>query len=145
MKKESVGQRGKLAEKAVEKVLKLWNNKAHFAYWRLPDARSAMGRVAAQPGDFCYFSHPNAGIIEVKTTEHSFRVAKDKISQLPVLHKLDLAGAGSIILILHSTENVWRAVRPSQLESGAPSWDLRGVPVHPSAESALLSTGFFYV
>jgi len=102
-----------------------------------------MGRVAAQPGDMCYFCGDNAGIIEIKSSTHPYRIAKDKISQLPILHKLDLAGGKSVVLILHSELNLWRAVLPSQLPFGVPSWDLSGFPTYTTAEEALLSTGYF--
>jgi hypothetical protein len=82
MNEPTMGQRGKSAEKVVESILRGWNSKANFAYWRLPDSRSARSYLAAQPGDFVYFADPYAGIIEVKETLHAVRIAKDKISQL---------------------------------------------------------------
>ena len=140
---EKIGQRGKSAEKIVEGVLKSWNTSASFAYFRLADARAARNFLAAQPGDFAYFSGTFAGIIEVKSSQHSYRIAKDKISQLPVLQKLAYAGAKSVILIHHTTENVWRAVHPLDLTIGLPSWDLSHLPTYTSAEAALKSTGWF--
>jgi len=143
MKKESIGARGKQAEKTVEAILKKWNGKSTFAYWRLPDARSARSFLSAQPGDFGFYCGANAGIIEVKSTTHAFRIAKDKISQLAVLTKLEMAGAKSVILINHSVEGVWRAVLPTQLEIGLPSWNLSEFKTYASAEEALKSTGYF--
>lgn len=143
MKTETVGQRGKNAEKIAGDILKRWNNQANFAYWRLPDSRSARSFLAAQPGDYAYFCGNHGGIIEVKSSLAPSRIAKDKISQLPILKKLELAGARSIILIHHSVADVWRVVKPEQLEMGPPSWDLSAIPTHPDAESALLSTGYF--
>lgn len=141
--KTVIGQRGKVAEKVIEGVLKKWNDKANFAYWRLPDSRSARSYLAAQPGDFVYFADPYAGIIEVKETLHVTRIAKDKISQLPNLHKLSLAGAHSIVVVHHSTTKLWRAIHPHQLPFGAASWDLSGFPAFETAEAALISTGYF--
>lgn len=143
MTKSAVGQRGKSAEKAVEAVLKKFNERAGFAYHRFPDARSARGALTAQPGDFLYFAHPYAGVIEVKETQHSFRIAKDKVSQLPTLKKFEMAGARSVIVIHHSTDNLWRVVTPSELTEGVPSWNLLHLPTYPTAEAALLSTGYF--
>lgn len=143
MKKETVGQRGKAAEKLVEAILKRWNNRADFAYWRLPDSRSARSFLAAQPGDICYFSGQHAGIIEIKSSEHSHRLPKAMISQLPTLMKLELAGASNVILVLHKGLDKWRVVLPSQLEQGLPSWDLSAFPLHDTAEAALKSTGYF--
>lgn len=141
--KDTTGQRGKAAEKAIEGVLKKWNDKANFAYWRLPDSRSARSYLAAQPGDFVYFADPYAGIIEVKETSHPVRISKDKISQLPNLHKLSLAGAHSVVVVHHSATKLWRAIHPHQLPFGAASWDLSGFTTFETAEAALISTGLF--
>ena len=135
--------RGKAAEKAVEKVLKAWNEYAIFAYWRLPDARSARSFLAAQPGDFGWFCAGKGGILEVKSIQHSYRLPKSNVSQLATLKKLDLAGAENVILIQHTEENVWRVVRPGNLDSDVPSWDLRNYPTFDTPEAALRSTGWF--
>ena len=139
----SISNTGKKAEKLVEAVLKKWNNRSGFAYFRLPDSRAARNFLMAQPGDFAYYCGPRAGILEVKSTQHSYRLAQDKISQLPTLKKLSAAGAANLVLVNHTTEGVWRVLYPSGLDSSAPSWDLREVPTYPDAESALLSTGWF--
>lgn len=140
---EHKGQRGKLAEKAVEKLLKKWNGRAGFAYWRLPDARSARSFLSAQPGDFAYFCNQRGGIIEVKSTEHAYRLPRARVPQLPTLNVLALAGAQSIVLIHHSQLKVWRYVIPEKLQAEVPSWDLRGYPTYTSAEEALMATGWF--
>ena len=139
----SISNTGKKAEKLVEAVLKKWNNRAGFAYFRLPDSRAARNFLTAQPGDFAYYCGPRAGILEVKSTQHTYRLAKDKISQLPTLKKLSAAGAANLVLVQHTTENVWRILYPGGLDSSVPSWDLREVETYPDAESALLSTGYF--
>ena len=139
----SVSNSGKKAEKLVEAVLKKWNNRAGFAYFRLPDSRAARNFLTAQPGDFAYYCGPRAGILEVKSTQHPYRLAKDKISQLPTLKKLSAAGASNLVLVQHTTENVWRILYPGGLDSSVPSWDLRAVETYPDAESALFSTGYF--
>ena len=141
--KEKIGQRGKQAEKIVETVLKKWNSRVTFAYWRLPDSRSARSFLVAQPGDYCFFSGSHAGIIEVKSSLHPSRIAKDKISQLPILQKLALAGASSVILIHHSEIDKWRVLYPSDLAMNVPSWELSVFPLFDSAEDALISTGYF--
>ena len=141
--KEKIGQRGKTAEKMVEAVFKKWNNQASFAFWCLPDSRTARSFIAAQPGDYGFFSGKYGSIAEVKSTLHPNRIAKDKISQLPTLKKLEMAGAHSVIVIHHSALDVWRVVTPDDLEMGVPSWDLSGFPTYPTAEDALLSTGYF--
>ena len=139
----SISNTGKKAEKLVETVLKKWNNRSGFAYFRLPDSRSARNFLTAQPGDFAYYCGPCAGILEVKSTQHPYRLAKDKISQLPTLKKLSAAGAANLVLVQHTTENVWRVLYPGGLDASVPSWDLRKVETYPDAESALLSTRYF--
>lgn len=141
--KESVGQRGKQAEREVEAVLKRWNNQADFSHYRFPDARAAMGRLSAAPGDFLYFKGGSAGVIEVKSTQHATRIAKDKVSQLPTLHKFAYAGAKSVLLVNHSEAGTWRAVKPELLEIGPASWDLSGFQAFNNPEDALKSTGYF--
>ena len=141
--KEKIGQRGKQAEKIVETVLRKWNSRVTFAYWRLPDSRSARSFLVAQPGDYGYFSGSHAGIIEVKSSLHPSRIAKDKISQLPVLQKFALAGAKNLILVFHSEIDKWRVLFPSELAMDVPSWELSAFPLFDSAEDALISTGYF--
>ena len=140
---EPIGQRGKAAEKTVEKVLKKFNDLSGFSYFRLPDSHAARSFVSASPGDFAYFANGKGGIIEVKSTSHDFRIAKDKISQLPVLKKLDLAGAQSVVLIHFVKLDAWRFVLPRDLPTDVPSWNLLHLPSYATAEEALLATGYF--
>jgi hypothetical protein len=136
--------RGKSEEKSVKDFLEAYD-KAHakFDFLRLPDARAAGGRMASMPGDFEYFMPLVHGLIEVKAVDHEYRIAKDKVAQLPRLAKRELAGGSCFILIHHTPNNTWRILRPGQLEFGVPSWDLRDYPTFDTAESALLSTGVF--
>jgi len=135
-----VGERGKVAEKTVQKVLEAWNTKHEtFAFHRLPDARSAGGRLGAQPSDFLFYEGDYGGFIEVKETEHPSRLAKDKISQLPILRKFSLAGARSIVIVYHSTIKLWRIARLEWFEGTPASWDLSALPTFASAEAAMTS------
>lgn len=143
MKKESIGQRGKIAEKAVDALFKKWNGRSHFAFFRMPDARAAMGRLTASPGDFLYFHDKFGGFIEVKTTAHNYRLARAAVSQLPTLQKFSYAGAKNLILVFHSEIDKWRVLFPAGLSMEVPSWDLTDVPTFDSAEDALISTGYF--
>ena len=140
---EKIGQRGKTAEKMVEAALKKLNERAGFAYYRLPDARAAMGRLGASPADFLYFSGIFSGFIEVKSTTHNTRLARAAVSQLPTLKKFSAAGAASMILVYHSELNVWRVLYPGGLATDVTSWDLSNVETWPSVEDALFSTGYF--
>lgn len=130
--------RGKSTEKAVEKVLSAWNE-AHsdFAWHRFPDARAAMGRLKAQPSDYLYFAGSFGGLLEVKETKHDYRLPRDKISQLPVMRKFSMAGATNIVLVHHSTTNLWRIAYLSYFEGTPPSWDMSDLPTYASAEAAL--------
>ena len=130
------GSRGKYAEKEVVKVFKKWNASAAFAWHRLPDARSARGALAAQPADFIVSSGDTV-FLEVKETEHKFRLAKDKVAQLPTLHKFKLAGTDFCVLIYHTASEVWRVVPSDAFSESAPSWDLSGYPTFANAEAAL--------
>lgn len=134
------GSRGKFAEKEVEKVLEQYNRThLNFAYHRLPDARSARNFLKAQPADFMYWWDGVGGFIEVKETKHSSRLAKDKISQMPILKKFALAGARSLVIVFHSTLQQWRIAPLSFFVDEVPSWDLSPLPTFDSAEEALKS------
>ena len=76
---------GKETEKIVEKLFVEWNHSQSFAWQRMPDARAARGRLAAQPADYLYRCGKHAGFIEVKALKHECRLPKDRVSQLPTL------------------------------------------------------------
>lgn len=136
---------GKETEKLIEGMFDEWNKKQGFAWHRLPDAKSARGLIPAQPADYLYFNlyRKSGGMVEAKATKHEYRLAKDKVSQLPTLKMFDMAGACNVVLVNHYMQGVWRAVKSEDLETGVPSWDLRPFPTYPTAEAALQSTGFF--
>lgn len=137
---------GKETEKLVETLLKKMNEKAGFSYHRLPDAKAARGFLAAQPADFvwwCWEGHRHAGgYLEVKATKHESRLAKDKVPQLPMLHKHALAGAVGLVLVHHYLLGKWRIIDAKRLVTGVPSWELSAFPLHDSAEAALEAAGF---
>lgn len=135
---------GKETEKLIEALFVQWNVRQSFAWHRLPDAKSARGRVAAQPADYIYRSGDYSGFIEVKALKHPYRLPADRVTQLPVLKKWGLAGSQNLILVHQYMEGVWRVMFPTGLPSDVPSWDMRNIPTYPSAEDALLSTGYFH-
>ena len=137
------GQRGKPTEKLVEDVLKKFNSSANFAYFRLPDSRSARSFIKANPADFLYRCGEYAGFIEVKATEHAFRLPSSKVSQIQTLHKFSLAGSYDLVVVHHTVENVWRRMWVGDLPLGVPSWDLREFDTYETAEEALKSIGWF--
>lgn len=146
MPKNSIADRGKYAEAEVTKFLKSRNTE-HWAFdWaRLPDARAAGGRLAAQVADFEIFMPGSHGVIEVKEIAHDFRIPTSKIAQIPRLRKRRNAGGEIIILIYHTTTKLWR-IPPSHffLESEpVPSFDVSDWPTFCTCADALNSQEFF--
>lgn len=137
---------GKETEKLVETLLKEMNTRSGFSYHRLPDAKAARGFLAAQPADFGWWSTDGqrnlGGYLEVKATKHEYRLAKDKVPQLPMLHKHALAGAVCLVLVHHYLLGKWRIIDAQRLETGVPSWDLSEYPLYDSAKDALKVSGF---
>lgn len=134
---------GKETEKMVEGLFTEWNSQSQFSWHRLPDAKAARGFIAAQPADYAWWRLPHGGYLEVKATNHAYRLAKDKVRQLNLLHKHALAGARCYVLVHHYLLGKWRVVNATKLQQGLPSWDLSDEPLYDSAASALLSTGVF--
>lgn len=136
---------GKETEKLVTTMFDAWNGLQTWAYHRLPDAKSARGALAAQPADFVYFCNDGGmfcgGFIEVKACNHAFRIAKDKVRQLPTLKMFDLAGAANVVLVNHYLDGYWRAVPTTVLETGVPSWNLSEFPTYATPEQALNDLG----
>lgn len=134
----TLANRGKFAEKEVHDYLKdLSARKAKFDFERLPDARAAMGRFKSMIGDFEFFLPGAHGVIEVKETKHLYRIAKDKLEQLPRLQKRAMCGGTCVVLVYHSTSKVWRALLATDLKIGPASWDLSLYQAYPSAAEAL--------
>lgn len=139
--KSEIGNRGKVAEKEVKVFLERINReRTYFDYERLPDSRSSKGRVAAQVADYAFFMPRHHGVIEVKETEHEFRLPRAKLTQLPKMRKRHLAGGECIVIVYHSTIDKWR-VPDFQwvMVNEAPSWDLSQFPTFHNAEDALRS------
>lgn len=134
---------GKETEKLVEQVFTKWNRYSCWASHRLPDAKSARGRVKAQPADTMYRCGDKAGFIEIKALKHSHRLPAERVTQHATLAKWTLAGSSDLVLVHHYLEPGWRVVKVADLPFGIPSWNLQHLPMFESAEAALLSTGFF--
>ena len=130
-------------EKLVESLLKEWNGKQSFAWYRLPDSKAARAYLTAAPADYIYRSGAYAGMIELKALKHDFRLPSGRLTQLPTLKKWSLAGSADLVLVFHYMTGEWRVVSPVDLPSDVPSWDLSYLPTYTSAEAALKSTGWF--
>jgi hypothetical protein len=144
--KSKFADRGKEAESAVQEYLEWWVARSvHREYNRLPDTKAAGRTIKAAPADFDFYSMVQDdsffGLLEVKETEHEYRIGRDKITQLPRMRKRAKCGGKCPILIWHSTINKWRVVMaPHLMEFGDKgSWNLAGFPTYDSASEALHS------
>jgi hypothetical protein len=109
--KEELANRGKKAEAAVAKYLKLLKESdSDFDFARQYDARSAGGRFQSQVGDYLIFRPRAHAVLEVKTVAHDFRLPNKNFpaDQIAKLRRREMAGSEVIVLIYHSTANVWR-------------------------------------
>lgn len=137
----SLADRGKVAEGKVAKYFDSLNGRI-LGFWaeKLPDARSAGGRLKAVLCDFLVCCNEKPFAIEVKETEHDFRLQSAKIDQLPRLRKARYSGMRCIVLVYHSTLKVWRAAGLDYFDGEIPSsWDLRDLPTFKTPEEALNS------
>jgi len=128
---------GKATEKLIEDVFDELNKSMFFAWHRLPDSKAARGVLAAQPADHVFFHMGVGGFIEIKALKHAFRLPRDRVSQLAVLHKFDHAGSRNFVIVHHYMTGVWRVLPTTSLEVGVPSWDLRPFPEYRSANEAV--------
>ena len=134
----TTANRGKWAEAQAHDYLKgLSARRAKFDFERMPDARAAMGRFKSMIGDFEFFLPGIHGVLEVKETKHSFRIAKDKLEQLPRLQKRAMCGGTCIVLVYFSAPGLWRAFLATDLKIGLPSWDLSLYQTFGTAAEAL--------
>jgi hypothetical protein len=144
-KKNRFANRGKKAEDAVQKFLTEWAQQTNREFSRLVDTKAAGRTIKAAPADFEFFTlpHENAkpvfGLLEVKETEHEYRLARDKVPQLARLRKRENCGGLCLVLVLHSTLGKWRVVRARKLATFGDkgSWDLTNFPLFDSPREAL--------
>jgi hypothetical protein len=134
--------RGKEAEKKVKTFLQAVSERiAAFNYERLPDARSAGGRFPAVICDFLVQFRGTLYLLEVKQTERDYRLAYDKVDQLPKLMMWELSGSIGIVMVYHSTIKKWRIMFADELSErqvdGTASWDLREFELYNSVHEAL--------
>lgn len=147
--------RGVKAEKAVQKFLDLWEASSPYReYNRLVDTKAAGRIIKSAAADFEFFCRPDPtrhaschGLLEVKQTEHHYRLAKDKLPQLPRLRKRAKAGGICLVLVLHSETGLWRCLPMKFLlgPSDKGSWDLRELPTFSSPGAALQDVDGIFV
>lgn len=134
--------RGVFAEGRVQSYLEWWQAQSPVReFSRLVDSKSAGRTIKAAKADFEYFSDlPKAhGLIEVKQTEHTCRLERSKLSQLPALRKREKCGGQSYVLVYHSTLKAWRCLSvPWLAEHGDKgSWNLHETSLYASCDLAL--------
>lgn len=149
--KKQIANRGKYAEFIVQTYLDRLNEAVmNFSYDRQPDARAAGGRLKAALCDYLWWWEDNglrdgsvtkvSGLLEVKETKHDYRLAKDKLDQLPRMRKIRRAGAVGIVLVYHTTIEKWRIADLSFFDGPIPpSWDLSKLPTYDSLSDAMES------
>ena len=142
--KSRFADRGKQAEDAVSEALARWaQDRPDREFTRLLDTRAAGRVVKSAAADYEFFTVGQHGLIEVKQTEHEYRLERAKVPQLPRMRKRELAGGLCLVLIYHSTLDLWRVahVRDLMTFGDKGSWNLTGHLTYRSAAEALGSTG----
>lgn len=140
--KSKFADRGKVAEDAIKKYLAWWEEQSvHREANRLTDTKAAGRIIKAAAADFEYYCGDpiRHGLIEVKETEHEFRLSRSKVSQLARLRKREKCGGVSYVLVYHSTINCWRAATIEYLATTGDkgSWNLSDLPLFAIPEHAL--------
>ena len=133
-----VGDRGKTAERLVKKKL-AGLEAANFCHARWPDRRA--GSFVAALADFLVMRSSRLTLLEVKETQHEFRLPYSSFGdeQIARMRMWTMAGAQAHILVYSSTLKVWRAEdidwfftnKILKTEAGRPvgSWNLSEVPI----------------
>jgi hypothetical protein len=134
--------RGADAEKETQKFLNDWGQYPFREFNRLVDSKAAGRTIKAAAADFEFFQAAHGtgprgdevrvshGLIEVKETEHDYRLDKKRITQMARLRKRANCGGKCFVLVFHSKIGVWRCLDLAYMTAGGlepkGSWDLRG-------------------
>lgn len=138
----SIKNSGKWSERAVKQALDVFDVDG-FDYQRMYDATSARGAFMAQTGDFQMFMDNAHAVIEVKSTQHAYRIAKGAFSELQraKLDKRRRAGGYVFAVIHHHLDDHWRLipfrVLNEAFNKGENSVDLTAYPVYASAQEVV--------
>jgi hypothetical protein len=126
--KKKQGSRGKAAEAKIRRILVEFQaaNPDDFQFMRPPDTRAAGRPMPPTVADFvCSHRGKLELALEVKETEHEYRLQKRAFPQYPRMRRHLKCGGRAYLAILHRTTKRWRLIdvagMPS-LEKG--SWDL---------------------
>ena len=149
-RKSAFADRGKDAEKKVHEYLTGWESRATYREFnRLIDTKAAGRIIKAAAADFEFYSCPGTmpyfGLIEVKETEHEYRLDRSRLTQRARLIKRQNCGGVCLVLIYHSTIGRWRVLPKEMLRDGITkgSWDLRSVSHYPTVAEALSEATVF--
>lgn len=125
----TTANRGKSAEKSLGNELsKLSTKHFDFCFERIADAYSSRGALATpRAGDFVVYTKGKNYLIELKEVVHEFRLNRSnfKRDQRARMRVRQLAGSICLVVVHHSTTNMWREVPLDFFgteETG--SWDL---------------------
>jgi hypothetical protein len=142
-KTNKFANRGAKAEEYVAKALKAWSDQPGREANRLTDSKAAGRIIKAAAADFEFFCNLDHGtyhgLIEVKETEHEYRLARDKVPQLPRLRKRANCGGVCLVVVRHSTLNMWRVLdaQVMAVTGDKGSWNLSNMPTYKTLEEAL--------
>jgi hypothetical protein len=148
MTREKNDDLGKWAEGETQKWLtKRAESELGFAWHRMPDARSARGALAAQPGDFITARkvdgrEPRTVWLEVKETAEERRFPRAKVAQWAKLRRFWIAGNDVIVLVYRSMFKDWTYLRARELfiydgDEAPKSFPFEGRPTFPTHNEAL--------
>lgn len=140
-----LSNRGKDPEDDVKEFLDKWAAASpHREANRLLDSRAARIIIQASKADFDFYTgwDPTSaffGLIEVKSTEHEYRLARDKVPQLPALRKRAMCGGICVVLVHHSTLKQWRLLHSGWMADNGDrgSWNIGHLPLWDTPEQAL--------
>lgn len=125
----TTANRGKSAESTLSSLLtKLSAKYSDFCFERIADAYSSRGALATpRAGDFVVYTKGKNYLIELKEVAHEYRLPRSnfKRDQRARMKVRQLAGSICLVIVHHSTTNMWREVPLDFFgteETG--SWDL---------------------
>ena len=122
----TAANRGKVAEAlARDAFAKLANSQTTYLY-RFPDMRA--GSMAPAIADFMLLHQGKTYLVEVKETQHEFRLPHKNFetAQVARMRMAQMAGAKCVVLVYHATLKMWRGFNVEQFtEREGGSWDLR--------------------
>ena len=122
----SASNRGKRGEALFKTYVESLCKFSDSAFYRLPDAHA--GSLQSTLADFLFLRRGQVYLIEVKEVKHEYRLPHGNYDKAQVARQRlwKDAGATSLVLIFHSTLNLWRGydVERFVVREGG-SWDLR--------------------